>query len=73
MEFQVWWGYTVDYASWECPVCGNYNEYTNEATEEEIAQCKNCDFHIENLEDKMNDTDSFENTYFQEEDTEEEN
>lgn len=68
MNIQVWWGYTIDYASWDCPVCGNHNEYTNSCSDDEISQCTNCNFCIQDLENHMNDTDSIEDNYYQEED-----
>lgn len=68
MNIQVWWGYTIDYATWDCPICGNHNEYPSSSSLDEIAQCTNCNFYIEDLEDRMGDTDSIEDNYFQEED-----
>ena len=67
MNVEVWWGYTIDYATWDCPVCGNHNEYTSDCTDEEVSQCQNCNFKIENLTNKMGECDSIEDNYFQEE------
>lgn len=72
MNTQVWWGYTIDYVSWDCPKCGNHNEYDSNSIREDIAQCMNCNFCIEDLEDRMGDTDSIEDNYYQEEEEEEE-
>lgn len=61
MEIKVNYSYTIDYVSWECPHCHHLNEFYLDDSD----TCQECGYQIPNYNSRINETDGFEEIYYE--------